>query len=132
MKKAPVIILAFLFAGVLAAQSPKPSTAAGPVVKDPAPAPIVIPIDFQVRFFKAKGDLADAQNALHNTKEWQALQANSQLFSGIVGELNTLCGAKSAASLDAQGYPACVLKPEPTPASPPAQPGPAAVEAPKK
>jgi hypothetical protein len=136
MKYITLFALLVLSAAMLPAQTkpaatPKPAlpsaTVSAPAAPPPAssvkPAlPPLVPLDLKYKIIKAKSQADAAQMALEHTLAFQAAQALSATWAGVIQEFQKFCGDNFNPTLDSDGEPVCVVKP----AQPPVPPQPRA------
>ena len=132
MKHIATFALLVLSAVMLPAQTqpaatPKPSpisaTVASPAHPSVPQTPPEVPAALKYKIIKAKSQADAAQLALEHSPAFQATQALSATWAGVIQEFQKFCGDNFNPTLDIGCEPVCVAKPAQPPApAPPAPP----------
>ena len=111
-----VLSAAMLTAQTQPAATPKPSpisaTVAPPAHPSVRQAPPEVPVALKYKIIKAKSQADAAQLALEHSQAFQATQALSATWAGVIQEFQKFCGDNFNPTLDSAGEPVCVAKPE--------------------
>jgi hypothetical protein len=98
------------------AQATRPTT-----VPQSEPKPPVVPLQLQKDFFKAATAKLEAQHALEQTPQWNAVQNADNVLNGATNKIIEFCGAKFYTNFDLDGDPSCTVKTAPAAPSEPAK-----------
>ena len=119
MKHIALILVLATLPALAQQPAPKPEPKATEPAKPTAP---VVSDKLLTRFFKAKSETMEAQAAVDQSPQGQALKQKQAEFQKVVEELQKTCGANFVAGMGPQGDPFCLPRPETPKAEPKVEP----------